>query len=175
MLACTLNAMHMKMKHLNALMLSGALSLAVSLVSCKNNNSDADIQTEVNKQLADEAGSGLTATVSNGVVTLSGTCKDEQCRQSCAAEVKDVKGVKDVVNNITVAAVQDTAPVDITADAPLQEAVNNVVKDYKDVKAEVKDGVVTLRGDIQRSKLQDLMAAVNGLKPRKVENQLVIK
>ncbi len=166
----------MKLKKLNALLFSGALALSLSFGSCKNNPSDADIQTEVNKQLADEAGSGLTATVSSGVVTLSGTCKDDACRQSCANEVKDVKGVKNVVNNITVAAAPETtAPVEITADAALQQAVDNVVKDYKDVKAEVKDGVVTLRGDIQRSKLQGLMVALNSLKPKKVENQLVVK
>ena len=165
----------MKMKHLNALMLSGAISLSVALVSCKGNVSDADIQTEVNNKLSDEGGNGLTASVSGGVVTISGSCKDEECKRECAEEVKEVKGVKSVVNNISVAAAEPAAPVTVTADAPLQEAVNDVVKGYKDVKAEVKDGVVTLRGEIERSKLQDLMVAVNGLKPRKVENQLSIK
>ena len=165
----------MKIKHLNALMLSGAISLSAVLVSCKGNVSDADIQTEVNNKLSDEGGNGLTASVSGGVVTLSGSCKDEECKRECAEEVKEVKGVKSVVNNISVAAAETAAPVEVTADAPLQDAVNNVVKGYKDVKAEVKEGVVTLRGEIERSKLQDLMAAVNGLKPRKVENQLSIK
>jgi osmotically-inducible protein OsmY len=163
----------MKIRHLKALLIAGALSL--SIVSCKSGTSDADLQTEVNKKLADEAGANLTASVSGGVVTLSGSCKDDECRRSCADEVKDIKGVKSVVNNISVATATDTAPVEITADAQLQEAVNNVVKDYKDVKADVKDGVVTLRGEIQRSKLQDLMAALNGLKPKKVENELAIK
>lgn len=162
----------MKLRHLNALLFAGALSFSIS--SCKSGTSDADIQTEVNKKLADDAGANLTASVTNGVVTLSGTCKDEDCRKNCADEVKDIKGVKNVVNNITVAAAEP-APVEITPDAQLQDAVNNVVKDYKDVKAEVKDGVVTLRGQIQRSKLQDLMVALNGLKPKKVDNELVIK
>jgi hyperosmotically inducible periplasmic protein len=165
----------MKMKHFNALMLSGAMSLSVALVSCKGNVSDADLQTEVNNKLADEAGNGLTASVSGGVVTLSGTCKDEECRRECAEEVKGVKGVKSVVNNITVVSTPTTDPVVITADAPLQDAANNVVKGYKDVKAEVKDGVITLRGEIERSKLQELMAALNALKPKRVENQLAIR
>lgn len=165
----------MKLKHLNALMISGALSLSLAFVSCKNNKTDADLQTAVNKTLADEGGSSLTASVSGGTVTLSGTCKDEKCRQSCADEVKEVDGVKSVVNNITVASIPEAAPVDITADAPLQEAVNAVVRNYKDVKADVKDGVITLRGEIERSKLQDLMASLNALKPKNVENQLSIK
>lgn len=165
----------MKLKHLNALLFAGALSLSATFVSCKGGNSDATIQQEVNKELANEAGSGITASVSNGIVTLSGVCKDEPCREHAAAEAQKVKGVKSVVNNITVTAPETTAPVEISPDAQLQEAVNNVVKDYKNVKADVKDGVVTLRGDIERSKLQGLMMALNSLKPKKVENQLSIK
>jgi osmotically-inducible protein OsmY len=163
----------MKLKHSSALLLAGALSLASVFTSCKGKNTDADIQTEVNKKLADESGSGLTASVSNGVVTISGTCKDEECRRECAEEVKEVKGVTNVVNNISVATAA-TAPVEITADAPLQEAVNNVVKEYKDVKADVKDGVVTLRGEIKRDNLQNLMMALNALKPKKIDNQLAV-
>lgn len=164
------------MNHLRSFWLASAIGLSALFASCKNNVTDADIQTEVNKKLSDEAGSGLTASVSAGTVTLSGTCKTEECKRECADEAKEVKGVKDVVNNITVASANvNTAPVEITADAPLQQAVDNVVKDYKDVKAEVKDGVVTLRGEINRDNLQKLIASLNELKPKKVENQLVVK
>jgi hyperosmotically inducible protein len=162
----------MILKKFNAIVLAG-LIFTSGFVACKGKPSDAEIQTEVTKALSDEAGSGLTASVNKGVVTLTGTCKDEACRNSCANEAKGVKGVTDVVNNITVPVA--AAPVEITPDAPLQDAVNNVVKTYSDVKAEVKDGVVTLRGNIERSKLQDLMMALNGLKPKKIDNQLVIK
>ena len=41
---------------------------------------------------------------------------------------------------------------EITADETLKNSVNDVVKNYTGVEAEVKDGVVTLRGEIQRSK-----------------------
>ncbi|HYF30715.1 MAG TPA: BON domain-containing protein [Chitinophagaceae bacterium] len=161
----------MKLKHLTIRSLAFALALG-SLVACNDKTSDADIQTEVNKKLADEAGSGLTASVSNGVVTLSGNCKNDECRRSCAAEIKDVKGVKSVVNNINVAV---AAPVEIATDTALQQGVNAAVQAYKDVKAEVNDGVITLRGEIERDKLQDLMMALNALKPKKIENQLAVK
>lgn len=162
------------MKQLSSFWLASAIGLSALFTSCKGNVSDADIQTEVNKQLDDEGGRGLTASVSGGTVTLTGTCKDEECKRECADEVKGVKGVKSVVNNITVASAN--APVEITADAPLQQAVDNVVKNYKDVKAEVKDGIVTLRGEINRDNLQKLMISLNELKPKKVDNhQLAVK
>jgi hyperosmotically inducible periplasmic protein len=162
----------MILKKFKVIVLAGFLFTS-GFVACKGKPSDAEIQTEVGKKLADEAGSGLTASVNKGVVTLTGTCKDEACRSSCAAEAKSVAGVTDVVNNITVPVA--TAPVEITPDAPLQEAVNNVVKAYADVKAEVKDGVVVLRGQIERPKLQELMMALSALKPKSIDNQLVIK
>lgn len=66
-------------------------------------------------------------------------------------------------------------PVEITPDASLQQSVSSVLAAYPGVTAEVKDGVVTLRGNVTQAELQDLIRKVQELKPRKVENQLVIK
>ena len=162
------------MKLKNFLLPAYVFIMAVGLISCKGKVTDADIQTEVNKKLDDDAGSALTASVSNGVVTLNGTCKDEACKASCEKEAKEVKGVTSVVNNITVPAPQ--APVEISADPALQESVNTVLRSYNTVKANVKDGVVTLTGEIQRPNLQPLMQALQALNPKRIDNtQLTIK
>lgn len=65
--------------------------------------------------------------------------------------------------------------VEISSDETLRNNVNNVVKSYDGVSAEVKDGVVTLRGNVKQDDLQALIMKVQELKPKKVENQLVIK
>lgn len=65
--------------------------------------------------------------------------------------------------------------VEISSDATLRSSVNDVVKAYDGVQAEVKDGVVTLRGNIKQDELQTLIMKVQELKPKKVDNQLVIK
>ncbi|MCE3283698.1 MAG: hypothetical protein K0Q66_2435, partial [Chitinophagaceae bacterium] len=58
----------------------------------------------------------------------------------------------------------------------LRSSLAGVVKSYDGVQADVNGGVVTLRGTIQdNAKLQDLMMAVNALRPKRVDNQLVIK
>ena len=67
------------------------------------------------------------------------------------------------------------ATVEINSDATLRVSVDNLVKAYDDVHADVKDGVVTLRGNIKQSDLQNLIMKIQELKPKKVENQLVIK
>jgi hypothetical protein len=64
---------------------------------------------------------------------------------------------------------------EISPDATLRTSVDNVLKAYDGVQADVKDGVVTLRGNIKQDDLQTLIMKVQELKPKKVENQLVIK
>ena len=159
------------------LFFTAASLAAITLVGCKGKATDSEIQSSINEKIAsNNEMKGLNASVSNGVVTLTGECPTEECRKDCADKIKDIKGVKNVENNIRVAsATPAPAPVEITADETLKTSVNDVVKNYKGVEADVKDGVVTLRGEIQRSKLQDLIVSLNELKPRKVENQLVIK
>jgi hyperosmotically inducible periplasmic protein len=75
-----------------------------------------------------------------------------------------------VVNNITV------TPVVVQADDPLKASVNSAITKYEGVQADVKDGIITLRGTIpDKDKLQQLMMDLNALKPKKIDNQLVIK
>lgn len=73
---------------------------------------------------------------------------------------------------------QDTSTntsVEINPDATLRTSVDNVLRSYDGVSADVKDGVVTLRGNIKQDDLQSLIMKVQELKPKKVENQLTIK
>jgi osmotically-inducible protein OsmY len=142
-----------------------------TLPSCKGKNKDADIQTAFgSKAQSDPNLAGVSATVVNGTITLTGTCADENCRTSAEKSVKDIDGVKKVVNNIQVAQVQ------VTDDAPLRSSVQQAIDRYKGVQADVNGGVITLRGTIDnREKLQQLMMDLNALRPKRVDNQLVIK
>src|SRR5687768_13301264 len=123
----------MKLLHTRFLLLLASFAIiSTTTISCKSKKSDAEIQTEVSNKLNSQEGSAaLTASVNDGVVTLSGECKDETCRRECAESVKGISGVKSVVNNIQIAqATPQSAPVDITADEPLKAAVSDVVKKY---------------------------------------------
>ena len=66
-------------------------------------------------------------------------------------------------------------PVVVSPDATLRQSVDDVLRSYSGLTADVKDGVVTLRGSIRQDELAGLMEKIHGLKPRKVENQLTIK
>jgi hyperosmotically inducible protein len=66
---------------------------------------DSKAQTEIDKRLTEDptfSSLGITATVLNGKVTLLGTVKSEELKAQVERMVKQVKGVKEVDNQITV-------------------------------------------------------------------------
>jgi hypothetical protein len=148
--------------------------IAMAMPSCKGGVKDADIEKAVTAAAA-SAGT-ITATVKDGVVTLNGMFKDDAGKTAFEATVKAIAGVKSVVDNATITPPPPApAPVVITADDPLIKAVTDATKDFPGVKADVKDGVITLTGEIKRASLQKLIMSLNTLKPKKIDNQLTIK
>ncbi len=143
----------------------------MAAISCKDKNRDGEIQTAFNsKAQTDPNLAGVTAVVADGSVTLTGTCADETCRTNAETAVKDIEGVKKVVNNIQIAQVQ------VTDDDPLRASATQVTANYSGVQADVNNGVITLRGTIEnREKLQQLMVELNALRPQRIDNQLVIQ
>lgn len=165
----------MQTSNFKILWLSVFMAVSFAYISCKPK--DADIQTAVNNKLKENPDyADIQASVTDGVVTLSGNCASAGCDASATDAVKPVKGVKEVKSNISVAPpVAAPAPVEITADDSLKIAVNDAVTNYKDVTATVSGGVVTLTGKIKRSDLQGLMMKLHSLKPKKIDNQLTIQ
>lgn len=148
------------------------LSASTLFFSCKPK--DSDIQAKIEEKL--KSMPGISVTVADGVATLSGECKDDASKDELTTSVKDVKGVKSVVNDCTVTPPPPPpAPVVINADSTLIKSVADAAKDFPGVKADVSDGVITLTGDIKRDKLRTLMMSLNTLKPKKIDNKLTIK
>jgi osmotically-inducible protein OsmY len=100
---------------------------------------------------------------------------------STSVFVTSCKGKKDnnATTNVDTAAttpIQSApAPVEISADDALTTGVKDATKDYPGVNATVNNGEITLTGEIQRSRLQNLMQSLQSLRPKKINNQLTIK
>jgi osmotically-inducible protein OsmY len=148
-----------------------------SLLISSCGEKDSTIQAAVESALNENKDlSGIAASVKDGVVTLTGECKDDMSKSSLESIVGKIKGVKQVVNNCTIAPPPPApAPVVISEDDALTKSVKDATKDYPSVTASVKDGVITLTGDIKRNQLQKLMMTLHTLKPKKIDNQLTIK
>jgi hyperosmotically inducible periplasmic protein len=164
--------MNTKLPRLGLFLFTGILFLNV--VSCGVKDSTISEAITEKAQTTPELAS-IRAAVNDGVVTLTGECKDDAAKQAVENAVKDIKGVKSVVNNCTITPPPAPAPVVISPDEELNKSVTDAIKDYPSVKASVQDGVITLTGDLKRSSLQKLMMSLNTLKPKKIVNQLTLK
>lgn len=165
----------MKRNHFFAALLL-LLPVAALFSSCKGK--DAKIKDAIaaaQKTNTDIA--ALTTDVKDGVVTLTGNLRNDDAKSSVDAMVKNIEGVRQVVDNATVTPPPPPppAPVVIAADDPLIKEVADATKDYPGVKTSVKDGVITLTGEIQRASLSKLMMTLHTLKPKKIDNQLTVK
>ncbi len=163
------------MKIVNVLM-AVAITSTVSFISCKPK--DADVKAAIETKLSAKPDmANAMVTVNDGVATLAGECKDAECKADCENMTKEVKGVKSVVNNLTIAAPPPPPPaaaVTVTPDASLTQAVTDATKDFAGVAATVNDGIVTLTGKIKKADLPKLMQSISALKPKKIENKLTI-
>ena len=163
----------MSTKIARSLLLSSAM-VAIMFSSCGVKDSTITEAITEKAQTVPELAS-IRASVADGVVTLSGECKDQAAKDTCENAVKGIKGVKSVINNCTITPPPPPAPVVISADDPLTKGVTDATKDFPGVKSSVKDGVITLTGEIKRADLKKLMMSLHTLKPKKIDNQLTIK
>ncbi|MEN2413359.1 BON domain-containing protein [Flavobacterium mesophilum] len=150
------------------------ISLCVALASCKP--SDGDIEKAIAEKLNDTP--NIHVAVHDGVATITGTCEDEIFKKNIEKSVKATKGVKSVVNTCQIASANEepaAATVIINSDTDLDKSVSKVVDAYDGVSATVVGGVVTLSGEIEKGKLQPLMQSIQELKPKKVDNKLIVK
>jgi len=162
-------------KHFYGLLIAFACVISsLLLVSC--GNKDEAITKAIDEKTKDmKEFSGIKAAVEKGVVTLSGEYADANCKSMVERAIGAIPGVKNVVDNGTVAPPPPPAPVAVAQDDPLTKGVNDAIKDFPGVKAAVNDGVVTLTGEIKKASLQKLMMTLHTLKPKKIDNQLTVK
>ena len=142
--------------------------LVLGTTSCKKKLKDADIQASIETVLkADADMAGTMVTVQDGIATISGICKDDACKTKCEDAVKKIEGVKSVVNNCTVT---PPAPVVPEVTDALGQAITDALKDFPSVKSELKDGILTLTGEIAKDKVQMLMMGLNALRSMGLKN-----
>ena len=150
------------------------LSASVLFFGCKPK--DSVVQANINEKFAATPEcTGATATVTDGVATLTGEVKDDACKNMAGTTAEGIKGVKSVVNNLTTTPPPPPPPPAINPDSALTQGVTDATKDFPTVKATVNNGQITLTGSIKRSDLKTLMQSLNSLHPSKINNQLTIK
>jgi osmotically-inducible protein OsmY len=151
--------------------------LAAALFMSACGKSDADLQKAATDKLAAEKVAGVNVTVKDGVATLTGEVADITVKNKAEAAVKGVEGIKSVTNNATLKPLPTPPP--MSADDQMLEGkvAENIKKMAIDtVKIEVKDGEITLSGEVKtKEELTKVMQAANEAKGKKVINNVTVK
>lgn len=146
------------------------LFVMLFFTACKP--SDASI-AESAKGKVSAINSAVTVDVKDGVVTLGGQVPDDATKTAAETALQGLKGVKLVVNNITVPP-PPPPPVVISPDEILRKSVDSVftAKGITGVTAAVSNSEVTLTGSVKKDVRIKAMQAVNEVHPKKVINKI---
>ncbi|HEY0299673.1 MAG TPA: BON domain-containing protein [Arachidicoccus sp.] len=154
-------------KFIPTLFIAGTMMMA--LPACKHKPTDAEIQTSVQSAIANY--SGITADVKDGVVTLSGSVASADDKANIESAVNGLTkvGVKSLTDNISVT--PPAAPSQITSspDDSLATAVKDATKDFPGINATVSGGIITVTGELEKSKVLILKQALDALHPKKTD------
>ena len=148
----------------------------ITMQSCKQ--SDENLKKNVDSAIQGRYNSTISTAVKDGVVTLTGTVESQQEKTSLENDVKAVKHVKSVVNNISVRESNITTQQPaINPDNTIKSSIESrlATEGFKDVKVDVSNGEVVLSGTLKRSDLTKVMQIANESNPRKVTNNLNLK
>ena len=139
------------------------------LFSCSQSTKDQGIKEMIATKAKQEISfAGVNFLVEGGVVTLTGNAPTEKDKSEIEEKIKGVAGVKNVVNQLVV------APVVLDGNFSLKQSVDDILKKYPTVQAQVKDSIIALQGTIDSKKAQKLFKSIGQLKAKGVTNELVI-
>jgi len=153
------------------LLLIAVLFAGMTLNSC--GVSDEKLQKDVTAALS-AVSSSLTSEVKKGEVTLNGIVEAPELKALAEKIVTAVKGVKSVVNKIEVQLPKPKINPDDELKNIISTAITAAGEAYNKVVVAVKEGEVTLTGEVKRADLQKLIQIANEAKPKKVINELTI-
>jgi osmotically-inducible protein OsmY len=149
----------------------GAIAVMLSTtLGCNQQSKDKEIKADIAvKTKSDLNFVGVNYTVEQGTVTLTGKCPSDKSKAEAEQTIKGINIIKGINNQIII------APVTITADLPLKQAVDSVLKDYPTIQADVLQNVVTLTGKAKKQDASQLLPALNSLHPASISNQLLVE
>jgi len=156
----------MRIKFLTSISIVAVLFLA----AC--GKSDADLQKAVAAKLAADGVTGVTATVKDGVATLTGEVADVTVKSKAEASAKSVEGVKSVVNSTT------TKPLPVATPAAADPALTGkITEDLKKAgctgaSVTVVNGKVTVTGEVPNAKYATCIQTIQQSGITGIDNQL---
>lgn len=147
--------------------------LAVAMMAAACGKSDAELATAVNDKLKADGVTGVTATVNDGVATLSGQVDNITVKTKAEASARSVEGITSVN-----AAGVTTKPLPTATPAAADPALTGkITEDLKKAGCEgasvsVVNGKVTVTGEVPGSKYATCIQTIQQSGITGIDNQL---
>ena len=148
------------------------ISIAAVLFLAACGKSDADLQKAVTDKLATDKVTGVTASVKDGVATLTGEVADVTVKSKAESSAKAVEGIKSVVNNTTLKPLPVATPA--AADPALTGKITEDLKKAGCTGASVTvvNGKVTVTGEVPNAKYATCIQTIQQSGITGIDNQL---
>lgn len=147
------------------------LMLAIAVMAAACGKSDADLTKAVNDKLKADGVNGVTATVKDGVATLTGEVADQTVKAKAEASAK-VEGIKSVTNSLTLKPLPVATPA--AADPALTGKITEDLKKAGCTGASVTvvNGKVTVTGEVPSAKYATCIQTIQQSGITGIDNQL---
>ena len=152
-----------------------ALTISMGSVSCEKKVTDAELQTQATTVVTSNPNASVE--VKDGTAHLSGTFEDQASKDNMIASLKAIQGIKDVMDMSTVAATPPPPVVDTVSavDPMVKQKVDDALKDFPSVKAEVVNGELTLTGNVSPAQARKIKESVDALQAGKINYNYTVK
>jgi len=128
---------------------------------------DKDIKADLAQKAKNDVNfAGVSYTVENKVVTLSGICSSVKAGQKVLQTVKDIHVIKGIIDRVQI------SPVTLNEDFSLQQAADSMLAVYPQVQATVKNHSILLSGKATKKDIDSLTAAAKRLNAVQVATKL---
>ena len=165
---------------LTKLLAAVAIVTTLGFLSCAPK--DADIKASIEEKLKamPEMISDVTVDVKDGVASIGGICKDDECKSAVEKATAEVKGVKSVINNSTVAPpppppTPPPASMTTVLDEATQQKVKDGLKDIQGVTVEFVGDKAVLSGAVTKADRKKIMQMLASAKVKSDVSKLTDK
>jgi osmotically-inducible protein OsmY len=148
------------------------ISVAAVLFMIACGKSDADLTKAVNDKLKADGVTGITASVKDGVATLTGEAADVTVKNKAKTSATGVEGVKSVTDNTTLKPLPVATPA--AADPALTGKITEDLKKAGCTGASVSvvNGKVTVTGEVPSAKYATCIQTIQQSGITGIDNQL---
>jgi osmotically-inducible protein OsmY len=148
------------------------ISVAAVLFMIACGKSDADLTKAVNDKLKADGVTGITASVKDGVATLTGEAENITVKSKAETSAKSVEGIKSVVNSASLKPLPTATPA--AADPALTGKITEDLKKAGCTGASVTvvNGKVTVTGEVPSAKYATCIQTIQQSGITGIDNQL---